>query len=120
MSKLEKIRIFLNHLKQKIENLKISFSARRAEAKPKKNSLVKNKRLRRNAYIVPILRSEYFCPKLSDATLYNYSKQVVMNSDRPKQDFMAETEPKPNFGYNSSFGRNRNTKKIEINDFERT
>ena len=48
----------------------------------------------------------------------------VYTSDRPKQDFTAETEPKPNFGYNSSFGRNRsrnrNTKKIEINDFERT
>ena len=43
-----------------------------------------------------------------------------ITSDRPKQDFMAETEPKPNFGYNSSFGRNRNTKEIEINDFVHT
>ena len=44
-------------------------------------------------------------------------RKVIKTSDRPKQDFMAETEPKPNFGYNSSFGRNRNTKEIEINDF---
>ena len=54
--------------------------------------------------------------------LYGIEKflKCEMSSDRPKQDFMAETEPKPNFGCNSSFGRNRNTKKIEINDFERT
>ena len=48
----------------------------------------------------------------------------MMISDRPKQGFMAETEPKPNFGYNSSFGRNRsrnrNIKEIEINDFVHT
>ena len=48
----------------------------------------------------------------------------MKTSDRPKQDFTAETEPKPNFGYNSSFGRNRsrnrNTKEIEINDFVHT
>ena len=35
-------------------------------------------------------------------------------SDQPKQDFMAEAELKLNFGYHSSFGQNRSTKKIEI------
>ena len=34
----------------------------------------------------------------------------VLNSDRPKQVFMAETEPRPNFGFHSSFDRNRNRK----------
>ena len=48
----------------------------------------------------------------------------VKSSDRPKQVFMAETEPKPNFGFHSSFGRNRsrnrNSKEVEINDFVHT
>ena len=40
--------------------------------------------------------------------LSNYFQYKVIISDRPKQ------EPKPNFGYHSSFGRNRNIKEIEI------
>ena len=48
----------------------------------------------------------------------NIKHNIVIISDRPKQDFMAETEPKPNFGYHYNFGRNLNTKEISIYDFE--
>ena len=56
---------------------------------------------------------DLFCSFIEDY------RTMIYFSDRPKQDFMAETGPKPNFGYNSSFGRNRNTKEIEINIFVR-